>query len=212
MSSGETWHWTDLEAAYLAADNPRGQSGFSGDDARWEMARRVIARGIDRDGTFLDIGCASGYLMETLTRWAAEDDRTIEPYGLDISPALVNLARSRLPQWADRIVVGDAFVWRPADGMRFDFVRTELVYVPRDQQPDFVRHLLNHVVAPGGRLLVCSYGSSRRPAPLVESIDIALRDWGFRIDGVAEAVDPANGIPVTRVVWLPSQPLASDSN
>lgn len=162
----------------------------------------MSARGIDRDGTFLDIGCASGYLMETLTVWTAEDGHTIEPYGLDISPALATLARSRLSHWADRIVAGDALAWRPPNGLRFDFARTELVYVPEDRQRDYVAHLLASVVSPGGRLLVCSYGSSRRPAPRVEPVDDYLRDWGFQVDGTAEAVDPANGIPVNRVAWV----------
>ena len=75
--------------AYLSSDNPRGQSGYSGDDARWKLARSLIADAIDRDGTFLDVGCASGYLMETMQRWCAEKGISIEPYGLDISPEVV---------------------------------------------------------------------------------------------------------------------------
>src|SRR5689334_6738873 len=55
--------------AYLAGDNPRSQSGHSGDEARWERARSLIADAIDRDGSFLDVGCASGYLMECMPRW-----------------------------------------------------------------------------------------------------------------------------------------------
>jgi hypothetical protein len=30
----------------------------------------------------------------------------VEPYGVDISPALAELARRRLPRWADRIWTG----------------------------------------------------------------------------------------------------------
>ena len=53
-----------------------------GDEARWSRARRVIVDAIDRDGTFLDVGCANGLLMESLSSWAAERGHTIEPYGL----------------------------------------------------------------------------------------------------------------------------------
>jgi hypothetical protein len=90
-----------ITPAYLSGNNPRNQSGYGGDDERWRHARGLIADAIDRDGTFLDVGCASGYLMETLTQWAGEKGLTIEPYGLDIAPELAELARTRLPQWRE---------------------------------------------------------------------------------------------------------------
>jgi SAM-dependent methyltransferase len=188
-----------LEPVYLAADNPRGQSGFGGDDERWERARRVIAEGVHRDGTFLDIGCANGLLMESLVPWAAARGYRVEPYGLDISERLAELARRRLPHWADRIYTGNAFDWQPP--ARFDFVRTELVYVPISLQREYVQRLLADLVAPNGRLLVCSYGSSRRPEPKVEPIGNVLTNWGFRVDGEAQAVE-LNGVPVARVAWI----------
>ena len=196
------WTWQELEPRYLAADNPRGQSGFGGDEARWEMARRVIADCIPHDGTFLDIGCASGLLMESVVAWAGERRVRVEPFGLDASAKLAELARSRLPQWAERIYVGDALTWQPP--RRFDVVRTELVYVPEERELEYVQRLIDLFLTPGGRLLACSYGSSRRPAPLVEPIDEKLAAWGFAVGGVAEAVDPANGIPVNRVAWIDS--------
>lgn len=100
--------------AYLAGDNPRSQSGHSGDEGRWEAARRLIVDAIDRDGTFLDVGCASGHRMETVRSWAGQDRHAVEPYGLDIAPELAALARSRLPHWADRIWVGNALHWQPS--------------------------------------------------------------------------------------------------
>ena len=41
--------------------------------------------------------------------------------------------------------------------MRFDFVRTELVYVPGDYEPQYVAFLLTHHLKPGGKLLVANY-------------------------------------------------------
>jgi len=125
-----------MTPAYLAADNPRGQSGHGGDDARWTHARSLIADAIDRRGTFLDIGCASGYLMESIQRWCAEKGVAIEPYGLDIAPELADLAKSRLPHWAHRIFTGNALGWRPP--MRFNFVRT-CMYVPRRRRRIYSR-------------------------------------------------------------------------
>jgi SAM-dependent methyltransferase len=161
------------ERAYLPADNPRAQSGFGGDQARWEAGRRAIVETIDRDGSFLDVGCASGQLLESVVEWSP---RRIEPFGIELAPGLAELARRRLPQWADRIFVGNALTWEPP--RRFDFVRTELVYVPVSRRADYVRRLLAAVVGPRGRLIVCGYGSPRSGlAP--DPVGAILRQLGF---------------------------------
>lgn len=162
-----------FEGAYLAGENPRAQSGFGGDEVRWEAARRPIADAVDRDGTFLDIGCASGHLLECLVRWTPLH---LDPYGLDLSPRLADLARRRLPQWVDRIHVGNALTWQPP--RRFDFVRTELVYVPPTRERELIERLLAEVVAPGGRLILCGYGSPRSGvAP--DPVGAKARSHGF---------------------------------
>jgi hypothetical protein len=84
--------------AYLAGDNPRAQSGSDGSVGDWEHKRGLLADAVDRDGSFLDVGCASGYLMETLAAWCRQRGYAVEPYGLDIAPELADLARRRLPQ------------------------------------------------------------------------------------------------------------------
>lgn len=186
-----------LEDVYLAADNPVAQSGLRGDLARWERLRRPIAEGIDRDGTFLDIGCANGLLLESLVPWAAARGFAVEPYGLDLSPRLAELARRRLPRWAEQVYVGNVMTWEPP--RRFDFARTELVYVPEARRADLVGRLLARVVAPGGRLLVCSYGSVRRDEPS-EDLAALLTSWGCQVAGMAEACE--DGVVVTRVAWV----------
>lgn len=176
------WHEAVLaiiEPAYLGAQTPQAQSGHSGDAAGWERARRLVLDPVDGDGTFLDVGCANGLLMESVHAWAAEDGRSLEPYGLDISAALTGLARRRCPQWADRIWTANALGWRPS--RRFDFVRTGLDYVPSARRPDLVQHLLEHVVAPGGRLLI---GVTNEPTGEPGLAD-ALADWGFEVAGTA---------------------------
>ena len=145
-----------FDEAYVEGGDARAQSGFGGDESRWELARRPIAWAVDRAGTFLDIGCANGHLMECVVRWSAFP---VEPFGLDFSERLVELARARLPQWRDRIFLGNALAWKPP--FRFDFVRTELLYVPERHRRLLTERLLNEVVAPGGRLIVCGYGSPR---------------------------------------------------
>ncbi|MGW2539511.1 class I SAM-dependent methyltransferase [Kitasatospora sp. NPDC001574] len=157
------WHATVLgviEPAYLNGDNPRAQSGHSGDEARWREARSLLVDLLPpRGGTFLDIGCANGHLMESLTDWAAEAGITIEPYGVEISTPLADLARTRCPKWASRIWTANAMGWKPPH--RFDAVRTAVDYVPADLRGAYVAHLMDHVVAPGGRLIIGVYNEER---------------------------------------------------
>lgn len=80
-----------LEESYLEADakgDLAGGSGSGGGLKRWEQKRRVLATAFDHDGTWLDVGCANGLLMETLTKWTAEAGLRIEAYGLDLSARL----------------------------------------------------------------------------------------------------------------------------
>jgi len=194
-----------LEANYLAGDNPRAQSGFGGDEEYWRVARGVIAEAVDRSGSFLDVGCANGHLLECLFAWCASQGHTIEPFGVDILPAMVELARSRLPQWHDRLFVGDARTWKPP--RQFDFVRTELVYAPDDGHAELVAHLLDAVVAPGGRLIVCSYGSRTRPEPRAEDLAGVLEAWGHVVAGTRTAV--VGERVTTWVGWIDLSPVSS---
>ena len=194
--------WDGLDETYLHATNPRGGSGFRGDEARWSRARRVIVDAIDRDGTFLDVGCANGLLMESVRTWAAERGHAIEPYGVEASPRLAELARSRLPAWAGRIAVGDARTWGPHDPTRgFDFVRTELEYAWPAERASMIEALLRRAVAPDGRLIVCSYGTASSGVETVEPVAGPLRAWGFTVAGEAESRD-ANGVRFTRIAWI----------
>lgn len=180
-----------LEGAYLAAETPFGQSGSSGDGTRWQRKRRVIVEAVDRNGSFLDIGCANGLLMQSMVAWAAVRGITLEPYGLDISPAILALAQARLPQWRDRLFLGNALTWQPP--RRFDFVRVELIYVPPRRRRQLVVRLLREVVVPGGRLIVCGYGDASTAA--------TLRDWGYEVAGTAD-VFYDDGRIWTHVAWV----------
>jgi SAM-dependent methyltransferase len=168
-----------LETAYLAAPTAEGGSGFGGDPDEWREARSVLCDAVDRDGSVLDVGCANGLLMASLAVWCSERGRHIEPYGVDLSPALVELARRRLPEWADRIWVGNALTWVPPGGRRFDVVHTLLDLVPARRHGDLVAHLLEVAVAPGGRLVVSDYGA----ADPGEEPEAVLARLGHRVAG-----------------------------
>lgn len=172
-----------MEAAYLRGDTAQAGSGFGGTAQDWRGNREMILDGVDRDGTFLDVGCANGLLMESVHHWAGERGLWVEPYGVDLAAGLVAAARERLPQWADRIEVGNAVDHVPADGRRFTFVHVLLELAPPAQRPAMVRHALEVLVEPGGRLLVSKYA----PAGGTDLADAAddVRALGFAVAGVA---------------------------
>jgi SAM-dependent methyltransferase len=186
------WH-REMEAlvvpAYLEAETPWQQSGKSGGAADWEWSRSLIADAIDRDGTFLDIGCANGYLMECLPRWAGAH---VEPYGVDISAKLVELARKRLPRWRDRLWVGNALTWSPP--MRFTYIRTGLEYVPRQRRAELVGRLLEYCE----RLVVGVFNEHRSE----QATEEFLLDSGFEPSGRSERENLRKPGMRYRVVWL----------
>ncbi|OLC52051.1 MAG: hypothetical protein AUH85_17905 [Chloroflexi bacterium 13_1_40CM_4_68_4] len=183
-----------FEESYLSATDPAAQSGKGGGIDRWILGRKPIAEAVDRDGTFLDVGCANGLLMESMVDWARERGHDVEPYGVDLSQRIAALALARYPAWADRIFVANALGWRPA--RRFDLVRTELEYVPRYRAPELVAHLLDAVVAPKGRLIVCGYGTD-----VAEDIGATLRRWGYDVAGDAAGRD-RDGRVLVRIAWI----------
>lgn len=176
-----------IRSSYLAEPgNPYRESGRSSGAARWEETRRCIADAVPASGTFLDVGCANGLLLESLARWLDERGITIAPHGIDFVPELVALARQRLPP--GEFEVANAYRWRPR--RTYDFVRTNVEYVPRADHVDFARSQLA-AVTPGGRLILCHYRNGGE-AP----VDVAavLRATGLEVAGRRSA-------PNVEVAW-----------
>lgn len=89
------------------------QSGFSGGAVRWRQEREPLLEALNADGSFLDVGCASGYLLECLTTWAQEPGFWLEPYGLNLGAGLIELARTRQARLANHFFEGSAWDWEP---------------------------------------------------------------------------------------------------
>lgn len=184
-----------IESSYLGAGTEQMGSGHSGSREDWDRSRGMVMKAVDRAGTFLDVGCANGLLMASVAQWSAAEGLKVEPYGVEISHRLADVARSRYPQWRERIWTANADRWEPP--MRFDMVRTGLEYVPRRDREAFVRHLIDRVVTPGGRLIVGKNNEDRGASEVAES----LRAWGW--SNVREVRRPhAHPEVDMTVVWL----------
>ena len=184
-----------LQDAYLADDDPIRQSGFGGGTERWRREREPILNAVEMDGDFVDVGCANGYLLECLLEWAHDRGLRLIPYGVDIGPKLIELAKKRLPEFASNFYVGNGWDWQPKQ--RFWYVYSLADSVPESYVDAYVRRLLEHVVEPNGRLIIGHYGSrSRGTAPL--SIADLLASSGYKVAGSAWGGDP----PVSHFAWV----------
>lgn len=175
--------------AYLSAETPWQGSGKSGTAEDWEYARSHIAHAIDRDGSFLDIGCANGYLLECLPRWTTHQ---LDRCGLDIAPELVDVARTSLPELAERLWVGNALTWEPPH--RFTYVRTGPEYVPRRRRRELVDRLLGWC----DRLIIGVFNEEAHARPTEEM----LRSWGHRVAGRSERANRKKPGIDYRVLWI----------
>jgi SAM-dependent methyltransferase len=197
MKSSELAKWfenltTLLESAYLQTSEPWKQSGFAGPQERWERLRQPISECIDESGSLLDIGCANGYLLECLQKWTRINH--LDLYGLDISSKLVDLAKTRLPLLQNRIFTGNAWDWQPP--LKFNYVRTELVYVPDELRKEYLQRLMANYLSEYGKVLVCQYRSTN--GPHLPWINEKLREWGYDIINQKSGFD--KGLELTRVL------------
>jgi protein-L-isoaspartate O-methyltransferase len=187
-----------LESAYTAALTPWQQSGKSGTFEEWIKLRVANIAAVNRPGKYLDIGCANGYLLDCLVAWSRLKGVELIPYGLDYSEKLVALAKERLSSYADNIYLGNAWNWTPPQ--RFDYVRTELNYVPRNYQKRFVERLIAEFVSEHGRLIISQYRNHRDD--LTQGwIECDLVAWGFAVSEIHSGYS-GDGLELCRVAVL----------
>jgi 2-polyprenyl-3-methyl-5-hydroxy-6-metoxy-1,4-benzoquinol methylase len=175
---------------YYLADpsNPYQQSGRSTGARRWEETRRPIAAGVHRSGTFLDVGCANGLLLQCVEQWVGERGLSIAPHGLDFVAELLELASRRVPHGTFHL--GNAWSWVPP--RRYTFVRSSIETVPVEDRGAFVRRQ-HSWVEPGGRLILCWYPDQTGP---VLDVPRLVEDCNLEIGGILRPDDHT-------VVWVP---------
>jgi 2-polyprenyl-3-methyl-5-hydroxy-6-metoxy-1,4-benzoquinol methylase len=185
-------------AEFYLADpgNPYQQSGRSSGADRWEKTRRIFVQAIHRSGDFIDIGCANGLLLESLTAWARQEGFAIRPHGIDLIPELVELARQRLPDHRKSFEVANAWDWSPK--RQYDFVRTNVEYVPQQDWIVFVRRQYA-AVAPGGRLILAHY----------RNVDEAHVDVGNLLVEAGHVVTGRAETPGVSIAWTEVRSVAA---
>ena len=70
--------------------------------------------------------------------------------------------------------------WDWENPLRFDYVRTELVYVPEHLQKKYLDRILNRYLTEDGKLLIAEYGLSTRP-PNTSYVGNLLMAWGYNL-------------------------------
>ncbi|AFY88529.1 class I SAM-dependent methyltransferase [Chroococcidiopsis thermalis] len=182
---------------YLASSNPYQQSGWGSTPARWRCVREVILTAVNKNGSFLDVGCANGLLLESLIQWASEQKIQLIPYGIDISSRLIELACQRLPDFTNNFAIANALYWRSTT--QYDFIHTLLEYVPSQLHSDYIQQLFN-TVKQGGRLIISSYSNRSRQQQTFDVVQY-LKQLGYPVAGNASTQEE-DGWILTRVAWI----------
>jgi SAM-dependent methyltransferase len=136
----------------------------------WRRQRSFIAADIGAPGTFLDLGCANGFLVCCLRKWSRH---ALIPYGIDIDPAAIEECRRLFPRHHTHFScanVRDLPEHLAAEfPQRFDYVFWNIPSGWRiDDARDHVERLMP-LVGSAGKLLLAVYG---RNAP-----DVSASEW-----------------------------------
>lgn len=116
---------------------------------------------------------------------------------LRIVPEFVELAQRRLPQWADRICVGNIRTWQPPYE-RFDFVLIRPIYAPVNRRGEMVEHILSHVLKPNGRLIVL--GGTEEIGS--RDVELSITSQGLPVHGRVEIPHGEDARVVRRLFWI----------
>ena len=204
--------WYELNSLYftklyLSSDNPRAQSGHSGDEFHYRFSMLPILEAVYKDGTFLDVGCANGHLMEMLYKWGKGIGFDLQMYGVEISEGLFELAKNRLPQWHDRFFLGNSFYWKPDH--KFDYIHIGgLGQVPDDDRCAFFNHLMEHYLVDGGRMIMGPYWvdiNDTSQHRFLDSRDITeklIRDFGLSPTGYFEKTHYSKSNMIRKAIWF----------
>jgi SAM-dependent methyltransferase len=195
ITTDEFFEGCALESArlYLSETEPLRQSGHGGDLFYWRHTRGMILEAIYHGGSFIDIGCANGHLIESLALWMEQSGVRVDFYGLEISKDLYDLAVRRLPDFAPRLFHGNGLSWKPP--FTFDYVYTMILGdLPLELRGAFLENLYDNCLRPGGRLILGPwYG---------HGLEEEITHLGYAPTGYCEKTCQGTQGSLRRVVWI----------
>ena len=178
---------------YLSQTEPRRQSGHGGDLYYWRHVRSMILEAVYHGGTFIDIGCANGHLIESLAGWMQNTGVEVDFYGLELAKDLYELALRRLPQYATHLFLGNGLSWQPP--FQFDYVYTMVLPdLPKGLWKQFLGNLYDNCLKPGGRLVLGPWSDR-----LVEE---EIARLGYVANGYCEKTVAGAESKVKRITWV----------
>lgn len=120
-------------------------------------AYRYFLDFINKDGTVMDLGCGNGRLLKFLCDSVASK---LIPYGVDfLDESILEARQAVLPAFAANFYVDNVYEFAQRD-LGFTFLITNLVYVSRGHQQEFLKNCYEST-EPGGRLLIYDYIESK---------------------------------------------------
>lgn len=167
--------------AYLCKQSPLERSGFAHDlDSFLNLRSPILIAMGEKEGRFLDLGCANGVLIELLSK---NEGVRREYFGIDFVPELIEEANSRLGEICH---VADLHNYVNTTG--FEFVRFELCYAREHKMKYLVEHVIESMLCDDGVALICNYSEEHPQVaktvfegyPAIESLQSTLTELGYR--------------------------------
>jgi 4-hydroxy-2,2'-bipyrrole-5-carbaldehyde O-methyltransferase len=153
IRTGELWSLADQDGALIARSS-RVLEAFQAEAIRRAFPDRGTLR-------LLEIGCGSGVYL----RYAAMRNLSLTALGLELQPAVAEMARTNLRAWglAERVKVEDGDVRVKAIGEQFDIATlyNNVYYFPLEERVALLQRIRSFL-KPGGFLLLttCCQGGS----------------------------------------------------
>ncbi|MFJ4191025.1 class I SAM-dependent methyltransferase [Kitasatospora sp. NPDC089509] len=142
-----------------------------------------------------DLGCGPGYLT------AALHEAGLEAFGLDLSPALVDIARRSHPRL--RFEVGSMAALAAGDGTLGGVVSWySLIHTPPEQLPSYLAEF-RRVLAPGGYALLGFFESGGEPVTVFDHKVAPAYRWP--LEALAALAGEAGLAEVARMLREPGE-------
>lgn len=168
LRSGELWSLADQDGELIARSS-RILEAFQAEVIRNTLPESGMLR-------LLEIGCGSGIYL----RHAAERNPSLTALGMELQPAVAEMARTNLRDWGleSRVKVEEGDFRAKAPGEEFDIVTlyNNIYYFPIKERVALLEHIISFL-KPGGFLLLttCCQGGSLGAE--------ALNLWGAATSG-----------------------------